>query len=169
MKKAVWGVLSATVALALAGVGTTATVRAQHSPSGEVAAQFQPSRADGHGEFPIGTDHHVGQFSFAVTAGRTGPEGSFEFNELNKPRHVVEHIVLRPVDHVAIVGHTAHIEGATLWHNRHARVRVIATDDGEHHDSLSIRVTAAEGTDAGKVLYAVEGVLTSGAIHVYAH
>lgn len=38
---------------------------------------------------------------------------------------------------------------------------------GEHPPLLSA-VTFRNGTDAGKVLYTVGGVLTSGAIHVYA-
>ena len=164
MNKATWGVLSAAVVLTLSGI-ETATVGAQHSPP----TPPKPSAsAYGRGEFPIGTDHHIGQFSFAVTAGHNGPEGSFEFNELNKPRHVVEHLYLHPIDHLSIAGHTAQMEGATLWHNRHARVRVIATHLGEHHDSLSLRIVAADGTDAGKALYEAGGVLTSGAISVYA-
>ena len=166
MKKAIWGIVSAAAVLAL--FGGTATVHAQHSPATPPVTQHRPAYAEGHGEFPVGTDHHVGQFSFAVTAGHNGPEGSFEFNELNGQRHVVEHLLVRPIDHLSIAGHTAQIEGATLWHNRHARVRVIATDDGEHHDSLSLRVVAVDGTDAGKVLYTAAGYLTSGAIHVYA-
>ncbi len=166
MKKAGWLVLSAAVGLALFGTGTAA-VRAQQVIVSPLGAPHQNPSADGRGEFPIGHDHHIGQFNFAVTLGHNGPEGSFEFNERNLHGQNVQHILVRPIDHLSIEGHTARIEGPTLWHDRHARVRVIATDDGEHHDSISIRVVATDGHDAGTVLYEVGGYLTSGAIHVH--
>ncbi len=166
MKRAGWLAASAIVSLALCGAGAT-MARAQHTVVCLFGVPYQNPSADGRGEFPIGNDHHVGQFNFTVTLGHNGPEGSFEFNELNLHRQAVQHILVRPIDNLSISGHTAHIEGPTLWHDRHARVRVIATDDGEHHDSISIRVVATDGHDAGTVLYEVGGVLTSGAIHVH--
>ena len=165
MKKVGWGIFSMTVVLAVLGTGM-ATARAQHTTTSPFGAPYHTPTADGRGEFPIGGDHHVGQFGFSVLLGRSGPEGSFEFNELNGQRRVVEHLLLRPIDRLTIAGHTAQMEGAVIWHNRRARVRVIVTDDGEHHDSISIRVAAVEGADAGKALYEAGGFLTSGAIHV---
>lgn len=167
MKKAGWLVSSAVIGLALFGAGAT-IARAQHAIVCLYGVPYQNPSADGKGEFPIGNDHHVGQFNFAVTLGHNGPEGSFEFNEKNGRGQNVQHILVRPIDTLRIEGHTARIEGPTVWHDRHARVRVIATDDGEHHDFISIRVVAADGHDAGTVLYEVSGVLTSGAIHVNA-
>ena len=166
MKKTGWLVLSTAVGLALFGTGTTA-VHAQHTGLNAYGAPYQNPSADGRGEFPVGNDHHIGVFAFKVTLGHNGPEGSFEYNERNLHGQNVQHILVRPIDHLSIVGHTAQMEGPTLWHDRHARVRVIATDDGEHHDSLSIRVVAADGHDAGTVLYEAGGYLTSGAIHVH--
>lgn len=168
MNKAVWGALSVVAMMALCGVGM-ATVRAQRATACKYRIMAQPSTADGRGAFPVGHDHHVGQFNFAVTLGHNGPEGSFEYNEKNVPGQNIQHILLHPVDHLTIQGHVAQFEGATLWHDGHARVRVIATDNGEHNDSLSLRVVGTDKTNAGKVLYEVGGILTTGAIHVYAH
>ena len=168
MQKAGWFVLAA-AGLALFGTGT-ATAGAQHFNKSLYSALYQTSvaTADGHGTFPIGHDHHYGEFSFTVTQGHNGPEGTFEFNEKNLQAQNVQHFLVHPIDQLSIAGHTAHFEGALLWHGRHARVRVIATDDGEHHDSISVRVVATDGPDAGTVLYEVSGVLTSGGIHVHA-
>jgi hypothetical protein len=166
MNKAVWGIFALAVLPALCGTGTSA-VHAQRAAIGAYNAAPRNPSADGRGTITVGKDHHIGQFSFAVTLGHNGPEGSFEFNEKNVPGQNVQHILLRPIDRLSIQGHTAQFEGATVWHDSHARVRVIAVDNGDHQDSLSVRVVATDGANAGKAVYEVGGILTSGEIHVF--
>lgn len=159
------GWMMAVVALMLFWTGATAT-RAQHHPDGKVAHHYYPSTT-GHGTFPIGHEHHVGQFEFSVSRSHSGVQGYFQFAELDANHHTVAHIFLHPVQHLSIEGHTARFDGTILWDGRHARVEVTAVDNGEHGDAISIRVTAHNAHGDVETLYEVGGIVGSGGIQVH--